>query len=80
MRKITTLLFLMIVFIPVLTQGQQSISDLTANAEEANGQLISIYDLDVFAYFNISDYDTELKQAVYKKTEDYKTNLRTKRY
>ena len=75
MRKITTLLFLMIVFIPVLTQGQQSISDLTANAEEANGQLISIYDLDVFAYFNITDYDTELKQAVYKKSEDYKIKL-----
>jgi len=33
------------------------------------------YDLDVFKYFKLYDYDTELKQAVFKKTEEYQNKL-----
>lgn len=53
----------------------QTISDITENSKEATAELIAIYDLNVFSYFNLSDYDTELKQAIFKKTSDYQTKL-----
>lgn len=68
----TTLLLTFLTWVP--TFGQ-SISDLTANSKEATDQLYAIYDLDVFSYFNLYDYDTELKQSVFKKTEEYQTKL-----
>lgn len=42
-------------------------------AEEADYEiLISIYDLNVFDYFNLNaDYDTDLKKKVFKKTQEY---------
>ena len=72
--KLTTLTMTLLTLFCVQTFGQ-TLSDLTANAQEATDKLEAIYDLDVFQYFNLYDYDTELKQAVFKKTEDYQTKL-----
>ena len=72
--KQTTLILLTFLFC-FRTFGQQTISELIANAKEGKEELEAIYDLNVFSYFNLSDYDTELKQAVYKKTEEYQNKL-----
>ncbi len=37
----------------------------------ASGQLYYIYDLDVFSYYNLTDYETDLQKEVYKKTPEY---------
>jgi len=74
MNKFLTTILLLTFSLCVRTYGQ-ILSDLTANAKEATDQLEVIYDLDVFQYFNLYDYDTELKQSVFKKTEEYQTKL-----
>lgn len=74
MNKFLTTTLLLTFSFCVRTFGQ-TLSDLTANAKEATDQLEAIYDLDVFHYFNLYDYDTELKQSVFKKTEEYQTKL-----
>lgn len=72
--KLGTLTMTLLTIFCVQTFGQ-TISDLTANAKEGTAELKAIYDLDVFSYFNLNDYDTELKQAVFKKTEDFQSKL-----
>jgi hypothetical protein len=72
--KITTYILLTFLFC-IRTFGQQTISDLTTNAKEGTAELESIYDLDVFNYFNLDDYNTELKREVFKKTEEYQNKL-----
>src|ERR1035437_8941565 len=72
--KLTTLIFLTFLFY-VRTFGQQTISDLVVNAKEGTAELESIYDLDVFSYYNLNDYNSDLKQAVFKKTEEYQNKL-----
>lgn len=69
--------FFIIVFFGQMAFAQQStsISDLTANATEASAELETIFDLDVFRYYNLEGYDTELKQSVYKKTTEYQNYL-----
>jgi hypothetical protein len=54
---------------------QQTISGLLANSTEATEKLYDIYDLNVFRYFGLTDYDTELKQTVFKKTSEYQSKL-----
>ena len=72
--KLTTLIILAFSFC-IRIIGQQTLSELIDNAKEGKEELIAIYDLDVFRYYNLTDYDTELKQAVYRKTEDYQNKL-----
>lgn len=54
---------------------KQNISDLKLNAKPANGDLYSIFDLDVFSYYNLHDYDSDLKKVIFKKTEEYQSKL-----
>ena len=59
----------------VFAQQITSITDLTTNATEASAELETIFDLDVFRYYNLEGYDTELKKSVYKKTAEYQNYL-----
>jgi hypothetical protein len=63
------------VFICGLAFGQQNISELTSTSKEATAALEYIYDLDVFSYFNLKDYDTELQKSVFLKTEEGQNKL-----
>lgn len=56
--------------------GQHLISELTDTTNIGTAELIYIYDLDVFSYYKLNDYDTELKQAMFKKTDDYQIKLK----
>ena len=60
-----------LVLISISVFGQQTINELTSNAVQADVKTNAIYDLDVFHYFELTDYDTELKRAVFKKTKEY---------
>jgi hypothetical protein len=71
--KLSILLFL--VFACGLAFGQQNISELTSTAKEATSELEYIYDLDVFSYYNLMDYDTELKKSVFLKSEEGQNKL-----
>ncbi len=73
MRKFIAIIIISLLFYP--TFGQQTIFDITTNAKVATGELEAIYDIDVFRYYNIKEYDTELKQVMFKKTEEYKSKL-----
>ena len=74
MKKFLTTIFLLTFSLCGRIYGQ-TLSHLTANSKEATEQLNAIYDLDVFSYFKLYDYNTELKQLVFKKTEEYQTKL-----
>lgn len=54
--------------------GQQTIFDLISNAKSVKG-IESIYDLDVFSYYNLDEYNTELQKTVFKKTAEYQSKL-----
>ena len=76
MKTKTKLFILLVMFIPIITLGQQTISELTANAVEATDNIKYIYDLDIFRYFELTElYNTDLKRSVFKKTQDYQTYL-----
>jgi len=53
------------------------LQDILKGAKEPDVLVYSIFDLDVFSYYSITEYDTELKRAVYKKTNDYKERVGT---
>lgn len=55
--------------------GQQSIFNLTSSSKIGTVELEYINDLDIFSYFKLTDYDTELKQSVFKKTEEGQSKL-----
>ena len=63
------------VFVSVLALGQKNISEVTSASKVATIELQYIYDLNVFAYFKINDYDTELKKSVFLKTEEGQNKL-----
>lgn len=71
--KFSLLLFL--VFACGLAFGQQTISELTSTSKEATSELTYIYDLDIFAYYKLTDYDTELKKSVFLKSEEGQNKL-----
>ena len=73
--KTTISIFIILTLICVRTMGQQTISDLTANAIEAKSDFISIYDLDVFSFYELREYNTDLKKALFKKTQEYQDLL-----
>ena len=72
--KFTILTIIAIMFISGYVLGQ-SLSDLTDSAKGSTSEMEYIYDLDVFGYFHLEDYDTKLKQAVFKKTEEYQNKM-----
>lgn len=55
--------------------GQQSIFDLTSISKIGTVELEYINDLDIFSYFKLTDYNTELKQSVFKKSEEGQAKL-----
>ena len=82
MIKSTQITILFISLFYFQCNGQQLITDITANATEENGKLDDIYQLNVFSYYNLEEYDTELKKSVFKKTTEYQnylTELKTKK-
>jgi len=42
---------------------------------KADRKIYSIYDLDIFGYYNVRDCNTELQKEVYKNTPEYRTQL-----
>lgn len=81
MSKIISFLF-MTTLICFHARGQQTLFGLTANSIEAKENLTAIYNLDVFKYFNLTEYDTDLKKSVFKKTQEFQdllTELKSKR-
>lgn len=71
-----TLISLTLTLSPVYSQ--QTIEEITKDASELTDtdELLAIYNLDVFQYFNLSDdYDTPLKKERFKKTKEYKERL-----
>ena len=77
MRLLTFLLLSTFpLFIPS-AYGQKDINDIISNAEVVPSyEMREIFDLDVINYYNLDEtYNTELKKAVYKKTDDYKQSL-----
>lgn len=54
---------------------QQNLSEFTKNAKEATGALYAVYNLDVFNYYQLKDYETQLKQAIFKKNPEYQSLL-----
>ncbi len=75
MKKIIFLTLLTNFSLVFYTSGQQTITDLISNSVEASEEIEFIYDLDVFQYFKLTEYDTELKKSIYKKTNEYQTKL-----
>lgn len=73
--KLTTLTLTVLTLICVQAFAQ-TLTDLTASAKEGTKELGMIYDLDVFRYFKLYDYDTELKKSLFKKTEEYQNYLK----
>jgi|381.fasta_scaffold00257_17 hypothetical protein len=76
MKKTFTTILILSFTLFVQAFGQQTISDMTASAKEGTKELGMIYDLDVFRYFRLKDYDTELKKSLFKKTEEYQNYLK----
>ncbi len=69
------LLLAILLSLSFLAHGQQNISELTSSSKEATIELQYIYDLDVFTYFKINDFDTELKKSVFLKSEEGQNKL-----
>jgi hypothetical protein len=76
MGRSINIIQLIILCVSTITYSQQILTDLTDNAIKDVGQINSIFDLNVFEYNNLyEEYDTELKQEIFKKTEQYKNLL-----
>jgi hypothetical protein len=72
-KYIGTVLFVLLCLRAV---SQQTISDIISVAKEGTSDTLEmIYDLNVFDYFNLDTYDTELKKTLFKKTTDYQNYL-----
>ena len=71
----TKIITLIITLFYLNLNAQELLSDITANATDENGKLENIYKLNVFEYYNLEDYDTELKKTVFKKTTEYQNYL-----
>jgi hypothetical protein len=52
-----------------------SLEFIENKCSKADRNIYIIYDLNVFAYYNIRDYDTDLKKEVFKETSEYKEYL-----
>lgn len=68
-------ILLLLVFTCGSAFGQQTISELTSTSKEATSELKYIYDLDIFSYYNLKDYDTDLKKSVFLKSEEGQNKL-----
>jgi len=67
MKKILLMMVMAIAYSQL--QGQQTIFDLTANTPRADTcKLYAVYDLDIFKYFGLEQYDTDLRKEVFKRT------------
>ena len=64
-----------LVFAGVLAFGQQNISELISTSKVATSKLEYIDNLDIFSYFNLTDYNTELKKSVFLKSEEGQNKL-----
>jgi len=64
-------LLLLIFFLPVKSFGQETIFEIISNAKQMPDEIKAIYDLNVFEYFHLNEYNSELKMSVFKKTEEY---------
>jgi hypothetical protein len=53
------------------TSTPKTISDILSNKTEASEKIQFIFTVDVFKYFALYDFDTELKREIYKKTTEY---------
>jgi hypothetical protein len=51
------------------------LQQVMAGATLASDELMQVYDLDVFRYFTLYDYDTDLKKAMFRKTPEYQSLL-----
>lgn len=75
-RLFTILISIGLLMLSSISHCQQTISDLTSNSKQESADMLqTIYSLDVFSYFNLDSYDTELKKAVFKKTSEYQNYL-----
>lgn len=72
MRLLQVLLTLMLIS---AIGRSQSLDEVLNNKELANEDIYPIMDLDVFTYFNLYQYDSDLKMAVFKKTPEYAEKL-----
>lgn len=58
------------------TNAQEKIEDIISHSKEATINFSAIYDLDVISFFELEEkYNTELKKATFKKTEEYQNLL-----
>jgi len=85
------LLLTLLITIPLATFGQVTIDELKSNSSPIDGRMSnrfyrqeapqyrefrSILNLDVFEYYDLKDtYDSELKQKVFKESDEYKAKL-----
>lgn len=60
----------------VFTKAPIDLNFISNNISEATYEIYSIYNLDVFRYFNLYDYNSDLEKAVYKSSEEYKRQLK----
>ena len=54
---------------------QNQLEDVLRDAQPARDDFLTIYQLDVFSYFSLDQYDTDLKKAVFKKSSEYQLLL-----
>lgn len=59
----------------VFSGKEISVDFIENKIEKGNADIFNIYNLDVFYYYDLKEYDTDLKKAVYKKSPEYKTQL-----
>lgn len=52
-----------------------SIDFIENKCKKGDADIFNIYDLDVFYYYSLEGYDTDLKKEVYKKSKDYQEQL-----
>ncbi len=70
MKKVTLILLFILICFGILAEDFQ-------DAQKAIfSKLYNILTLNVFSYYNLSQYDTELKKKVFKKTEEYEQKLK----
>ena len=65
--RLSIFTLLALTYVPV---SGQTISDLTSTSQQATVELEYIYGLDIFSYYKLNDYDTELKRSVFQKSEE----------
>jgi hypothetical protein len=78
-RMYFILVFILSTFTYLFSQDNSqggALDSVLATATEAKDQLVTIYDLDVLSYYNLTDqYDSDLKKKVFKKTIEYSDKL-----